>query len=76
LNGGNSDVQGAIIDASLRVGYRVAPSLGVFANVRHLAGGAEGTSYDEDDYLDGFTSNWLSFMTGSLGVEWTPSELW
>ena len=76
LNGGNSDVEGAIIDASLRLGYRVAPSVSAFANVRQLAGGAEGTSYDDKDFVDGYTSNWLFFMTGSLGVEWTPSELW
>jgi hypothetical protein len=76
LNGGDSDVEGAIIDTSVRVGYKIAPSVSAFLNLREIGGGAEGTSKDKEDYGDGFNSNWLAFLTGSVGVEWTPSELW
>jgi hypothetical protein len=76
LNGGDSDVEGAIIDTSVRVGYKIAPSVSAFLNLREIGGGAEGTSKDEQDVGDGFNANWLAFLTGSVGVEWTPSELW
>lgn len=70
LNGGASDVEGALLDLSLRAGYRVAPAVDLFLNVRYLAGGAAGTSDDDDDGPgDGYNSNWLHFLTVSLGTE-------
>ena len=68
LNGGKSDVVGAIIDASVRAGYRVNPRLGTFLNVRWLGGGAEGTS-EPEDFSDGYNQNWLHFLIVSLGVD-------
>jgi hypothetical protein len=67
LNGGKSDVTGAIVDASARAGYRFSPSVLGFVNVRWLGGGAEGTS-EPEDFSDGYTRNWLHFMIVSLGV--------
>ncbi len=65
INGGDSDVVGAIADASLRYGF-VIGNTEAFANARYLGGGAEGTS-DESEFGDGFTNNWLHFATISLG---------
>lgn len=71
INGGKSDVVGAILDLSLRAGYNVAPPIDVFFNLRYLGGGATGTS--KSDAVrgpgDGYTSNWLHFLTSTVGVE-------
>jgi hypothetical protein len=67
LNGGKSDVTGAIVDASARGGYHFSPSVAGFLNVWCLGGGAEGTS-DPEDFSDGYTRNRLHFMIVSLGV--------
>jgi hypothetical protein len=71
LNGGKSDVVGAIVDASLRAGYRVRPGADLFLNVRYLGGGASGTSPNAETLGDGWVSNWLHFMTVSLGATWS-----
>jgi hypothetical protein len=67
LNGGDSDVEGAILDTSLRVGRPVTDHIDAFFNLRYLAGGGEGTSKDDNDLGDGYVSNWLHFATVSLG---------
>lgn len=67
LNGGDSDVTGAILDASLRVGRPVTDNIEAFVNLRYLGGGGEGTSKDENDLGDGYVKNWLHFATVSLG---------
>lgn len=71
INGGKSDVVGAILDFSLRAGYKVAPPLDVFFNFRYLGGGATGTSKSDAARGpgDGYTSNWLHFLTSTVGVE-------
>lgn len=71
INGGKSDVVGAIVDLSVRAGYNVARPIGVFANVRYLGGGATGTSKSDAARgdSDGYTSNWLHFLTTTVGVE-------
>ena len=60
LNGSDSDVVGAILDASLRQGLKVTDEVGAFVNVRYLGGGAEGSSGD-------YVKNWLHFMTVTAG---------
>ena len=71
INGGKSDVVGAILDLSLRGGYNVAGPLDLFVNVRYLGGGAKGTSKSDAERGpgDGYTSNWLHFLTTSVGAE-------
>lgn len=71
INGGKSDVVGAIVDFSLRAGYNVATPLDVFFNFRYLGGGATGTSKSDAARGpgDGYTSNWLHFLTSTVGVE-------
>ncbi len=68
INGGSSDVEGAIVDASIRGGLALAYGVDTFLNVRYIGGGARGTSSDPDPFSDGFNTNWLHFMTVSLGV--------
>jgi hypothetical protein len=75
INGSSSDVEGALVDLSLRGGYEIARSLDLFVNVRYLFGGAEGTSSEDEGPGDGYVSNWLHFVTISVGLEWTPTDL-
>jgi hypothetical protein len=67
LNGSDTEVEGAIVDASLRIGARFVPHLDTFVNIRYLGGGAKGQG-DATATSDGWQSNWLHFLTISLGV--------
>jgi hypothetical protein len=69
INGSDSRIVGALLDASLRVGYDFTDRISAFFNVRYLGGGAEGTESNPTPPSDGFTKNWLHFMTLSIGVE-------
>ncbi len=69
INGSDSEVTGAILDASLRVGYDLTDRVAGFFNLRYLGGGAVGTSSNPNPPSDGYTKNWLHFITVSLGVE-------
>jgi hypothetical protein len=73
LNGGATDVEGAIVDASLRAGYRVQTPMDVYLNLRYLAGGASGTSKGPEDRGDGYVNNWLHFLALSVGITFNPS---
>lgn len=66
LNGDNNGVVGAILDASLRAGVMLDDRSEIWLNLRYLGGGAEGTD-DDDTRGDGYTSNWLHFMTTTIG---------
>jgi hypothetical protein len=76
LNAGASDVEGAIIDLSVRAGMTVWRWANVYLNLRYLGGGAEGTSSNFQGEGDGFVANWLHFLTVSLGFETWASDLW
>ncbi len=67
MNGSNSDVLGAILDASLRSGLHLEQGADVFLNLRYIGGGAEGTTSNPDPGDDGFTVNWLNLLTVSVG---------
>jgi hypothetical protein len=69
INGSDEKITGALLDASLRVGYDFTKRVSGFFNVRYLGGGAEGTQQNPDPPSDGFTKNWVNFITFSLGVE-------
>lgn len=70
LNGDDNDVIGAIVDGSLRAGLAQKGGTDLFVNLRYIAGGAQGYSdiEDVDSGSDGYTENWLQFMTVSLGA--------
>lgn len=69
INGSDEEITGALLDASLRVGYDFTNRVSAFFNIRYLGGGAEGTDDSPDSPSDGFTKNWLHFVTVSLGFE-------
>lgn len=69
LNGANVDVVGALLDASVKGGFALQHGADVYACVRYIGGGAEGTSKNPDGFGDGYTANWLSFTSLSLGVD-------
>lgn len=63
-----SSFKGAILDASLRYGFKVNESIDAFLNARYLGGGAEGGQIDpENPNTDGYTSNWLGAVSLSAG---------
>lgn len=68
LNGGKSDVEGAILDLSARIGYAIHPAFDLFLNLRYVGGGAEGTSQNDPPPGDGFTANWLHLLGLTLGA--------
>jgi hypothetical protein len=67
INGGTSDVEGAILDASVRGGVHLTPGVDTFLNLRYLGGGSSGTSTSSREPGDGFTDNWLHFVSLTLG---------
>lgn len=69
INGSDEEITGALLDASLRVGYDFTDSVAGFFNLRYLGGGAVGTESNPNPPSDGYTKNWLHFITVSLGVE-------
>lgn len=73
LNGSDNEVTGAILDASLRVGWRVRPHVDLFVNLRYLGGGATGQG-DPTPTSDGSQSNWLNFVsiTGGATIDSRP----
>lgn len=71
LNGGDSDVEGSIVDLNVRSGLSFHRNSEAYLNVRYLAGGAEGTSSNDEGPGDGYSSNWLHFLTVSLGARLT-----
>ena len=67
LNGSDNEIVGAILDASLRLGYEIQKPVSAFANLRYLGGGAVGTSDNNEGPGDGYVKNWLNFLTVSAG---------
>lgn len=67
INGADSDVEGALLDASFRAGTELRPGVDAFVNLRYLGGGAVGTGNGTTPPGDGYTDNWLQFASLSLG---------
>ena len=73
FNGADFDFSGSIFDASVRAGFQPVPGLEVFLNARGLGGGASGTRpvVDREFWTqsrDGFTDNFLTTLSVTLGV--------
>ncbi len=68
LNGRDVDVEGAIVDGSLRAGFDLRHGTSAFLNVRYLGGGAVGTGRADEVGGDGYVANWLHTVSLSLGV--------
>lgn len=67
LNGRDVDVEGAILDAQVRTGLALAEPYDAWLGLRYLAGGGSGTG-TPDGTGDGYVSNWLHFLSLTLGV--------
>ena len=65
--GRDVDVEGAIADIQLRAGLALAEPTEAFLGLRYLGGGASGTG-TPDGGGDGYTENWLHFLTLTLGA--------
>ena len=68
LNGGRSDVVGAILDASVQAGLKGSKGVEPFLALRYLGGGADGTSSRPDPGKDGYVKNWLNLATLTVGA--------
>lgn len=71
LNGSDTEVKGALVDANLRVGKPFHETADIYLNLRYLAGGAVGTS-DERAPRDGYVRNWLQFGIVGIGFRFNP----
>jgi hypothetical protein len=69
LNGSDNDVKGALLDAAVRGGIKIAEPLDGFVSLRYLGGGAQGAS-EPDGPGDGYVKNWLHFYSVSLGFKY------
>lgn len=67
LNGDVSDVVGAILDSSVRGGFKLKSGIDTYLNLRYVGGGAEGTESEPDPGKDGYVENWLHVMSFSIG---------
>ncbi len=70
LNGSDNEVTGAILDASIFAGFKIK-NMEIYLNLRYLAGGAVGSGDGDTQNPDGYTKNWLHFMTVTLGATYT-----
>lgn len=67
ITGSKDDFKGAILDATLRAGYRIMPFSEAFLGFRYIGGGAFGQQ-DNPEYGDGFADNWIHTFSISLGL--------
>lgn len=67
ITGSTNDFEGAILDASARLGFELTKYLDGYLNIRYIGGGAKGTEEDSTGPGDGFTDNWLKTLEVSLG---------
>lgn len=65
LNGDDNSVEGAVVDANVRLGIEAFEHADVFVNARYFGGGAEGNSGEAPRT---YSSNWLHLAVVSLGV--------
>lgn len=68
ITGSENDFLGAILDASLRLGFQMSATFDAFVNIRYLGGGSRGTVEDDPGPGDGYTENWLHTMSITLGT--------
>jgi len=68
ITGSENDFLGAILDASVRLGFQMSSTFDAFVNIRYLGGGARGTEEDAPGPGDGYTENWLHTMSITLGT--------
>ena len=72
INGASFQFEGSILDASLRLGYRLDHGMELFSNLRFLGGTAVGTSqYDNSGWSQSqeqYTANKLGTASVTMGL--------
>lgn len=69
LNGGTTDVVGAILDANIRFGANLSDKYYPYLNLRYIGGGGDGSSNTKyNSKEDGYSNNWLHFVVVTLGI--------
>ncbi len=68
ITGSENDFLGAILDASMRLGFQMSGTFDAFVNLRYLGGGSRGTDEDDPGPGDGYTDNWLHTISITLGT--------
>ena len=68
ISGTRDFFTGALVDASLRAGFKIPRAGDIFVNVRYVGGGARGTDTTPPPGKDGYAENWLHTMALSLGL--------
>lgn len=74
INGSDSEVVGAILDAGFRVGIPLFDSADAFLGLRYIGGGAVGDSTNDLETGDGYVRNWLHFGALTLGFRIDPKR--
>ncbi|MBP6742803.1 MAG: hypothetical protein KA244_08140, partial [Deltaproteobacteria bacterium] len=67
ITGSLYSFEGALLDASIRMGVAATSFMDVYLNLRYLGGGAQGTSDNDPPPGDGYTNNWLHTLVTSIG---------
>lgn len=67
ITGSLYSFEGALLDASIRMGVAATSFMDVYLNLRYLGGGAQGTSDNNPPPSDGYTNNWLHTLVTSIG---------
>ena len=67
INGGTSDVEGAILDATVRGGLTLDAGVDAYLGLRYVGGGARGTDQSPEGPGDGYVENWIHLLALSLG---------
>ncbi len=68
ISGTRDYFAGALLDASVRAGFKIPRAGDIFVNVRYVGGGARGTDSTPSPGKDGYAENWLHTMALSLGL--------
>lgn len=68
INGGRSDVEGAIADIAAKVGLRHRHGLRSALTLRYIGGGATGTERSPREPADGYVKNWIHTLVLGVGV--------
>jgi len=72
INGASFDFEGSLLDASLRMGYRLKNQMEIFSNLRFLGGTSKGISeYPNTAWsqsVEQYTSNNLGTFSATLGL--------
>jgi hypothetical protein len=67
ITGTTNDFEGAILDTSVKAGFRWTPFATSLVTLRYIGGGARGVEEDADEPGDGYTNNWLHTVSLTVG---------